>query len=294
MNYPELDALLCQPRRRDLSARAYNALTSAGLYTLKQVRGADLACVRNMGPKLQRFVQKRLAVALASEDADFVKVERWECRIGCGALLRAEDTASHDCRTPDVQGTDDDPVCANCGELRSTHSPPDFKVLPPVCRSTPFHLVHFRHAPAERPSSTETTTTEDALHQAVVAKGWTHTPESLIDAQLLSAQRDDSPSKTHSPSSVPTTGEPTDEEVERALVAFYDPSDEAKRRYGVEPDWDFSAEKRRTQDRIRLTAALADFLRARSGATPSGTTGGGGTENLTSAGRVDRSEASDA
>lgn len=144
MNYPELEALVLTPRKRDLSVRAYNALASAGLYTLKQVRAADLTRVNNMGPKLERFVQKRLAVAWAADNADFVKVERWECRIGCGALLRREDLERHGCQIPSAQGTDDDPACANCGELRSAHGPADFKALPPVCRSTPFHLLHFR------------------------------------------------------------------------------------------------------------------------------------------------------
>lgn len=66
MSHPELDALLFEPMKANMSVRAYNALASAGLYTLKQVRAADLTRVRNMGPKLRRFVQKRVAVAVAA------------------------------------------------------------------------------------------------------------------------------------------------------------------------------------------------------------------------------------
>lgn len=77
-------------------------------------------------------------------NADFVRVERWECRVGCGALLRLEEVEGHGCQQPNTPGTDADPVCANCGELRSAHASSDFEKLPPYCRSTPFHLIHFR------------------------------------------------------------------------------------------------------------------------------------------------------
>lgn len=143
--HPELYALTCQPMKPNLSIRAHDVLANAGLVTLKQIRKADLTRVRNMGPTLRRFVQKRLAKAIAAEDADFVRVERWECRIGCGALLRKEDIPDHGCAAPDsTKATEDDPACENCGELRSVHGPSGFDALPPCCRSTPFHLVHFR------------------------------------------------------------------------------------------------------------------------------------------------------
>lgn len=161
MSHPELEALVLTPRKRDLSVRAYNALANAGLTTLQQVRAADLTCVRNMGPKLRRFVEKRVAARVAHEDADFVKVERWECRIGCGALLRAEDIAGHGCKSPDGQGTEADPACANCGELRSAHAPSDFPALPPYCRSTPFHLVHFRSTLIHQRSNVTTPTPQE-------------------------------------------------------------------------------------------------------------------------------------
>lgn len=83
--------------------------------------------------------------------------------------------------------------------------------------------------------------------------------------------------KNQSPS-VPTTA-PTDEEVERLVnelfgVAIGASIGSATRGHAVETE----------QKAIRARKALLEKLQGRSGATPSGTTGGGGTENLTSAG----------
>lgn len=60
-DHPELDALLCSPMKANLSVRAYNALASKGLWTLDQVRQADLSRVPGLGPTLAAFVRQRLA-----------------------------------------------------------------------------------------------------------------------------------------------------------------------------------------------------------------------------------------
>lgn len=100
MTHPELEALVFSPTKANLSVRAYNALANAGLCTLRQVRASDLTRVRNMGPRLRRFVKQRIARADAVAEADFVKVERWECRVACGAILKKEEIHTHRCGVP--------------------------------------------------------------------------------------------------------------------------------------------------------------------------------------------------
>lgn len=102
------------------------------------------------GCKKHQSPQQCVARCRCACNADFVRVERWECRVGCGALLRKEDIADHNCQPPKAEGKAWDPACANCGELASRHEAKGFERLPPMCPNTPFELAHFRTALAMR------------------------------------------------------------------------------------------------------------------------------------------------
>jgi hypothetical protein len=78
----DLNALLCTPMEPNLSVRALNALADAGLYTIEQVKAADLSRVRNMGPTLADFVRGRVAPS-------------WRCFFCDDVFTRRQDAADH-------------------------------------------------------------------------------------------------------------------------------------------------------------------------------------------------------